>query len=112
MVVNHCNILFKAVPDCTPDVYLNPETRNKSLAVMRQQHHKLCPLPVSSFKGRKDILQEMHQHFDCDQGSQHIFVLHGLGGAGKSQLSFKFLQDSQAHHRYEQITQILQICHT
>ncbi|KAJ7694259.1 hypothetical protein B0H14DRAFT_2651109 [Mycena olivaceomarginata] len=44
------------------DVYLNPETRNKSLAVMRQQHHKLCPLPVSSFKGRKDILQEMHQH--------------------------------------------------
>ncbi|KAJ7884983.1 hypothetical protein B0H13DRAFT_2277916 [Mycena leptocephala] len=85
------------------DVYLNPETRNKSLAVMRQKHHKLCPLPVSSFKGRKDILQEMHQHFDCDQGSQHIFVLHGLGGAGKSQLSFKFLQDSQAHHRFSEI---------
>ncbi|KAJ7884974.1 P-loop containing nucleoside triphosphate hydrolase protein, partial [Mycena leptocephala] len=45
----------------------------------------------------------MHQHFDCDQGSQHIFVLHGLGGAGKSQLSFKFLQDSQAHHRFSEI---------
>ncbi|KAJ7803984.1 P-loop containing nucleoside triphosphate hydrolase protein [Mycena olivaceomarginata] len=58
---------------------------------------------VSSFKGRKDILQEMHQHFDCDQGSRHIFVLHGLGGAGKSQLSFKFLQDSQTHHRFSEI---------
>ncbi|KAJ7813393.1 P-loop containing nucleoside triphosphate hydrolase protein [Mycena olivaceomarginata] len=70
---------------------------------MGQKHHKLCPLPVSSFKGRKDILQEMHQHFDCDQGSRHIFVLHGLRGAGKSQLSFKFLQDSQAHHRFSEI---------
>ncbi|KAJ7688323.1 P-loop containing nucleoside triphosphate hydrolase protein [Mycena olivaceomarginata] len=45
----------------------------------------------------------MHQHFDCDQRSQHIFVLHGLGGAGKSQLSFKFLQDSQAHHCFSEI---------
>ncbi|KAJ7813412.1 P-loop containing nucleoside triphosphate hydrolase protein [Mycena olivaceomarginata] len=70
---------------------------------MRQKHHKPYPLPVSSFKGRKDILQEMHQHFDCDQGSQRIFVLHGLGGAGKSQLSFKFLQESQAHHRFSEI---------
>ncbi|KAJ7825731.1 P-loop containing nucleoside triphosphate hydrolase protein [Mycena olivaceomarginata] len=70
---------------------------------MRQKDHKLCPLPVSSFTGRKDILQEMHQHFDHSQGSQHIFVLHGLGGSGKSELAFKFLQDSQAHHRFSEI---------
>ncbi|KAJ7291845.1 P-loop containing nucleoside triphosphate hydrolase protein [Mycena rebaudengoi] len=70
---------------------------------MRQKDHKLCPLPVSSFTGRKDTLQEMHQHFDSDQGSQHIFVLHGLGGSGKSQLAFKFLQDSQAHHCFSEI---------
>ncbi|KAJ7309224.1 hypothetical protein DFH08DRAFT_944303 [Mycena albidolilacea] len=84
-------------------VHVSPEARNQSLQAMGQKHHKLCPLPVSSFKGRKDILQEMHQHFDSDQGSRHIFVLHGLGGAGKSQLSFKFLQDSQAHHRFSEI---------
>ncbi|KAJ7292146.1 hypothetical protein C8J57DRAFT_1458652 [Mycena rebaudengoi] len=35
--------------------------------------------------------------------SQHIFVLHGLRGSGKSQLAFKFLQDSQAHHRFSEI---------
>ncbi|KAJ7264175.1 P-loop containing nucleoside triphosphate hydrolase protein [Mycena rebaudengoi] len=72
------------------DLCVNPEAKSQSLHAMRQKHHKLCPLPVSSFIGRKDILQEMHQHFDCDQGSRHIFVLHGLGGSGKSQLAFKF----------------------
>ncbi|KAJ7292091.1 P-loop containing nucleoside triphosphate hydrolase protein [Mycena rebaudengoi] len=85
------------------DLRVNPEAKSQSLHAMRQKDHKLCPLPVSSFTGRKDILQEMHQHFDSDQGSQHIFVLHGLGGSGKSQLAFKFLQDSQAHHRFSEI---------
>ncbi|KAJ7761293.1 hypothetical protein B0H14DRAFT_2170909, partial [Mycena olivaceomarginata] len=30
-------------------------------------------------------------------------VLHGLGGSEKSQLAFKFLQDSQAHHCFSEI---------
>ncbi|KAJ7708541.1 hypothetical protein B0H14DRAFT_3172584 [Mycena olivaceomarginata] len=85
------------------DLRVNPEARNQSLHTMRQKDHKLCPLPVSSFTGRKDILQGMHQHFDCNRGSRHIFVLHGLGGSGKSELAFKFLQDSQAHHRFSEI---------
>ncbi|KAJ7209090.1 P-loop containing nucleoside triphosphate hydrolase protein [Mycena rebaudengoi] len=84
-------------------LHVNQEARSESLHAMRQKDHKLCPLPVSSFTGRKDILQKMHQHFDSDQGSQHIFVLHGLGGSGKSQLAFKFLQDSQSHHRFSEI---------
>ncbi|KAJ7291978.1 hypothetical protein C8J57DRAFT_1274319 [Mycena rebaudengoi] len=75
------------------DLHVSPEAKSQSLHAMRQKDHKLCPLP--------DILQKMHQHFDSDQGSRHIFVLHGLGGSGKSQLAFKFLQDSQAPHRYE-----------
>ncbi|KAJ6535475.1 P-loop containing nucleoside triphosphate hydrolase protein [Mycena capillaripes] len=65
---------------------------------------KICPLPVSSFTGRKEILQKMDRYFDSDRGSaQHIFVLHGLGGSGKSQLVFKFLQDSQVNHRFSEI---------
>ena len=39
----------------------------------------------------------MFQYFNSDQKSQHVFVLHGLGGSGKSQLAFKFLEDSQAN---------------
>jgi len=58
---------------------------------------KTCPLPVKSFIGRKEILDKMSQYFNSDDKSQHVFVLHGLGGSGKSQLAFKFLEDSQAH---------------
>ena len=61
---------------------------------------KICPLPVKYFTGQKKILDKMSQYFDSDHKSQHIFVLHGLGGAGKSQLAFKFLENSQAKHLY------------
>jgi hypothetical protein len=58
---------------------------------------KTCPLPVKSFTGRKEILDKIHQYFNSGHKSQHVFVLHGLGGAGKSQLAFKFLDDSQTN---------------
>jgi excinuclease UvrABC ATPase subunit len=56
---------------------------------------------VSHFTGRKAILDKMCQYFDAGYRSQHIFVLHGLGGSGKSQIAFKFLEDSQANKRYD-----------
>jgi len=61
---------------------------------------KICPLPVKSFIGRKEILDKMCQYFNSGHKSQHVFVLHGLGGAGKSQLAFKFLEDAQINHWY------------
>ena len=61
---------------------------------------KICPLPVKSFTGQKEILDKMWQYFESDHKSQHVFVLHGLGGAGKSQLAFKFLENAQAKHQY------------
>ncbi|KAJ7024598.1 P-loop containing nucleoside triphosphate hydrolase protein, partial [Mycena alexandri] len=36
----------------------------------------------------------MHQFFDTDSGKQHIYVLHGLGGAGKTQIALKFIEES------------------
>ena len=45
----------------------------------------------------------MCQYFDSGHKDQHVFVLHGLGGAGKSQLAFKFLEDSKAIHRYDSV---------
>ena len=58
---------------------------------------KLCPLPVTSFIGRQDILNKMCKYFDLDTQStwQRVFVLHGLGGSGKSQLAFKFIEESK-----------------
>src|SRR6266581_9466936 len=63
--------------------------------------HKICPLPVKSFTGRKEILDKMCKYFDTGVKDQHVFVLHGLGGSGKSQLAFKFLEDSKNVHRYD-----------
>ncbi|KAJ7458797.1 P-loop containing nucleoside triphosphate hydrolase protein [Mycena galericulata] len=85
---------------------LEPQDHRNQLSGPVMKDHKLCPLPVSSFTGRKDILERMGHYFDRDLGSmQHIFVLHGLGGSGKSQLAFKFVHDSQAQaiHRFSEI---------
>jgi len=47
--------------------------------------------------GRNDILDKMRKYFDSDVNGacQRIFVLYGLGGAGKSQLAFKFIEESK-----------------
>jgi len=67
-------------------------------------HHikerKLCPHPVASFIGRLDILDKMQRYYDSNPESRHVFVLHGLGGSGKSQLAFKFLHNCQASNWY------------
>ncbi|KAJ7474349.1 P-loop containing nucleoside triphosphate hydrolase protein [Mycena latifolia] len=36
----------------------------------------------------------MQQYFSQDLDQQHIYVLHGLGGAGKTQIALKFIQQS------------------
>ena len=73
----------------------------QSLSTGQLKMHKICPLPVKSFIGRKEILDKMGQYFDTSSKDQHVFVLHGLGGSGKSQLAFKFLEDSKNIHRYD-----------
>jgi len=63
---------------------------------MHVKKRTLCPRPVESFTGRLDILDKMQRYYDSNTKSRHVFVLHGLGGSGKSQLAFKFLHDCQA----------------
>ena len=72
-----------------------------SLPIGQLKVHKICPLPVKFFTGRKEILDKMCQYFDNGHNDQHVFVLHGLGGSGKSQLAFKFLDNSKTDHRYD-----------
>jgi len=54
-----------------------------------------CPPPTPVFTGREDILSQMHGYFSSNVGRRHVFVLHGLGGSGKSQISFKFVEECQ-----------------
>ncbi|KAJ7253969.1 hypothetical protein C8J57DRAFT_621737 [Mycena rebaudengoi] len=53
-----------------------------------------CPLPSRIFRGRRDILQNMHDYFSQHVGKRHICLLHGLGGAGKTQICLKFLDET------------------
>src|ERR1700742_2693905 len=58
---------------------------------------KQCPAPSQVFTGRRDELDKMNSYFfGTDQRKQKIFVLHGFGGAGKSQLAFKFVDEHQS----------------
>ncbi|KAJ7019540.1 P-loop containing nucleoside triphosphate hydrolase protein [Mycena alexandri] len=56
-----------------------------------------CPPPSRIFQGRQTILEKMHKFFTPDSGKQLIYVLHGLGGAGKTQIALKFIQESSAN---------------
>ncbi|KAJ6548787.1 P-loop containing nucleoside triphosphate hydrolase protein [Mycena capillaripes] len=53
-----------------------------------------CPPPSRIFHGRKTILDKMHLFFAPDLEKQQIYVLHGLGGAGKTQIALKFIHES------------------
>ncbi|KAJ6580477.1 hypothetical protein DFH09DRAFT_294754 [Mycena vulgaris] len=55
-----------------------------------------CPSPSRQFHGRTGILEKMHQYFTEVSGEQHIFLLYGLGGSGKTQTALKFVQESSA----------------
>ncbi|KAF7345915.1 FabD/lysophospholipase-like protein [Mycena venus] len=51
-----------------------------------------CPPPSQIFQGRQDILEKMVEYFSKHPGQRHIYILHGLGGSGKTQIALKFLE--------------------
>ncbi|KAJ7716787.1 hypothetical protein B0H16DRAFT_451408 [Mycena metata] len=74
-----------------------------SFAVVKAvQNINHCPPPSRIFQGRQAILDKMHQFFNTDSGNQHIYVLHGLGGAGKTQIALKFIEQSRLPHLFNQ----------
>ncbi|KAF8134735.1 P-loop containing nucleoside triphosphate hydrolase protein, partial [Mycena galopus ATCC 62051] len=57
-----------------------------------------CPPSSRVFYGRQPILNQMRSYFmQTTEKQQHIFLLHGLGGAGKTQIGLKFIQDVSFH---------------
>ncbi|KAJ7852998.1 hypothetical protein B0H13DRAFT_2284218 [Mycena leptocephala] len=59
-----------------------------------------CPPPSRMFQGRQTILDKMNQFFAQDIGKQHIYVLHGLGGAGKTQIALRFIDLSHFWYNF------------
>lgn len=69
-----------------------------ALEVSKQfTRHRTIPHSVSpQFTGRDDILERLKNYFfppnppDSDQ--RLVFVLHGMGGSGKTQISLEFIR--------------------
>ncbi|KAJ7651117.1 P-loop containing nucleoside triphosphate hydrolase protein, partial [Roridomyces roridus] len=51
-----------------------------------------CPPASQIFQARKEILDKMQQYFSQDNNKRRVFVLHGLGGSGKTQIALKFVE--------------------
>ena len=46
------------------------------------------------------FLDAMHRSFSGTIGRRHVYLLYGLGGAGKTQIAYKFVAESQENQRY------------
>ena len=46
------------------------------------------------------FLDAMHRSFSGTTGKRHVYLLYGLGGAGKTQIAYKFVAESQENQRY------------
>ncbi|QRV92201.1 kinesin light chain [Ceratobasidium sp. AG-Ba] len=53
-----------------------------------------CPNPTAVFTGRQDIIQQITHCISNGDSQRCVFVLHGLGGAGKTQLALKTAEQS------------------
>jgi Cdc6-like AAA superfamily ATPase len=62
-------------------------------------------LPSPFFTGREDILAALANYFCFDSSTstifhqRKIFVLYGLGGAGKTQIALQFLQKFKKRYK-------------
>ncbi|KAG8746921.1 hypothetical protein FRC10_003092 [Ceratobasidium sp. 414] len=53
---------------------------------------KPCPPPSIYFTGQNTVLTQIKEYFVDGSSARHVFVLHGLGGSGKTQIALKFVE--------------------
>jgi hypothetical protein len=53
-----------------------------------------CPPASRIFQGRQAVREKLHHYFVQDTRKQKIYVLYGLGGAGKTQIALKFIEET------------------
>jgi hypothetical protein len=66
-----------------------------------EEHSKNCPPSTVVFTGRGDILKRLQLYYDPSNHIRgpRIFVLTGMGGIGKSQIAYRFIEKSQDEPR-------------
>ncbi|QRV95633.1 kinesin light chain [Ceratobasidium sp. AG-Ba] len=58
-------------------------------------NYKACPAPSLAFTGRKDVVERIVSCIAKGDTQRCVFVLHGLGGAGKTQLALKAVDETR-----------------
>ena len=56
----------------------------------------LMPNPSNRFTGRTEVITKLKRHFLNTAGSaqmRKLFLLHGMGGIGKTQICLKFVEE-------------------
>ena len=56
----------------------------------------IMPNPSSRFTGRTEVIAKLERHFSNADGSarkRKYFLLHGMGGIGKTQICLKFVEE-------------------
>lgn len=71
--------------------------------ILRNKHYAVARSVSSVFTDREKIVTELTEYFmgsETQQGGkvQKRFVLHGLGGIGKSQICLKFVQNCRERY--------------
>ncbi|KAG9121167.1 hypothetical protein FRC07_002990 [Ceratobasidium sp. 392] len=65
---------------------------------------KMCPAPSSFFTGQMDIIRRVEKCITHGDKERCIFVLHGIGGAGKTQIVLKMTE--QTHGMWSDIVYV------
>ena len=57
----------------------------------------LVPNPSTRFTGRTEIIAKLKEHFSANPNEEvqkrNYFLLHGMGGIGKTQICLKFVEE-------------------
>ncbi|QRV95747.1 kinesin light chain [Ceratobasidium sp. AG-Ba] len=64
-------------------------------AIQAASGHIACPSPTPSFTGRQDIIDQITECISKGDTQRCVFVLYGLGGAGKTQLALKAVEQTR-----------------
>lgn len=57
----------------------------------------LCPLPTSLFTGREQPVRKAVDYLLGSSTKRKVFVVHGLGGAGKTQMALRIVEKTREH---------------
>ncbi|KAJ6178279.1 hypothetical protein N7519_008740 [Penicillium mononematosum] len=93
--------LFLEIPD---KVAITTETETDTIDAPLQNEHFHLPCTVSmDFIGQEDIMETLTNAFEPEgptslNKQQKRFVVYGIGGSGKTQISAKYAQDNRQHY--------------